>query len=234
MAKILFNKRLSRDFFLMRAECRDKPVAGQFYMLRAWSSYPVLSRPVSVYDCDGNGVTFLYKLVGEGTEIFSRLTTGDEITLQGPYGNGFPIVDGKIALVGGGVGIAPLFLTAKRLKENGCDVDVFLGFSDEALLIDEYRKTADSVVSDVGGYITDKIEPDGYDFIYTCGPVIMMRTLYEKCAAQNVAERLYVSMENRMACGLGACLVCSCKTKSGNKKVCKDGPVFEAGEVFAL
>lgn len=240
MAKILYNKRLSKDFYLMAAECGDTVRQGQFYMLRAWDTYPVLSRPISVYDCDGISVTFLYKVVGAGTEIFSRLEAGNEITLQGPYGNGFLKIAGnlcggsKIALVGGGVGIAPLFLTAKWLKQNGCEVEGFLGFSDEAILADEYKQVLDSVYIDVGGYITDKVEPKNYDYIFTCGPEIMMRALYEKCNAQGVAHRLYVSMENRMACGIGACLVCSCKTKSGNRKVCKDGPVFKAEEVFLI
>lgn len=234
MAKILYNKRLSKDFHLMAAKCGDAVRQGQFYMLRAWDTYPVLSRPISVYDCDGTSVTFLYKVVGEGTDIFSRLEAGNEITLQGPYGNGFPEAGGKIALVGGGVGIAPLFITAKRLKQSGCEVDIFLGFSDGAILADEYKQVSDSVDIDVGGYITDKVEPENYDFIFTCGPEVMMRALYKKCAEHGVSQRLYVSLENRMACGIGACLVCSCKTTNGNRKVCKDGPVFKAEEVFSI
>lgn len=234
MSKILYNKKLSEDFFLISAECNDNVKYGQFYMLRAWNTYPVLSRPVSVYDCDGKNVVFLYKVVGEGTEIFSRLQAGDEITLQGPYGNGFPEASGKVALVGGGVGIAPLFFTAKRLKQSGCKVESFLGFSGKAILTDEYKHVSDRIMIDVGGFITDKVEPRNYDYIFTCGPEIMMRVLYKKCVGQDVTEKLYVSMENRMACGIGACLVCSCKTAGGNRKACKDGPVFKGEAVFGI
>lgn len=232
MAKILHHEKVSAHFCLMRVQCGDAVCHGQFYMLRAWDTYPVLSRPISVYDADGESVTFLYRVVGEGTELLSRCKVGDDIALQGPYGNGFPDVSGRVALVGGGVGIAPLYLTAKRLKQCGCTVEAFLGFSEEAVLADAYAAVTDRLVVDVGGYITDKIEPQDYDAILTCGPEIMMRALYAKCAAQQAEQKLYVSMENRMACGIGACLVCSCKTANGNRKVCKDGPVFRAAEVF--
>lgn len=236
MSEILYNKRLSEDFFLLKAKHGNNSVPGQFYMLRAWESYPVLSRPISVFDSDGESVTFLYKVVGEGTEIFSRLKAGDDITLFGPYGNGFPGIDGKLALVGGGVGIAPLYFAAKRFKaaRTGGTVDIFLGFSGEAVLVKEFGQAADRVVVDIGGYITDKIEPEGYDCVMACGPEAMMRALYKKCAAKGAGDRLYVSMENRMACGIGACLVCSCKTSGGNKKACKDGPVFTGEAVFGI
>lgn len=234
MAKILYNKRLSKDFYLISAACGNAVRQGQFYMLRAWDTYPVLSRPVSVYDSDGESVTFLYKVVGEGTEIFSRLGTGDEITLQGPYGNGFPEIKGKIALVGGAAGIAPLHLAAKHLKQSGCETEIFLGFSDEAILEDEYGQISGNVTVDVGGYITDRVEPEKYDYIFACGPEAMMRALYCKCAAQSAEQKLYVSLESRMACGFGVCLVCSCKTKGGNRRICKDGPVFKAAEVYSL
>jgi dihydroorotate dehydrogenase electron transfer subunit len=220
----------------MRAECPNDARMGQFYMIRAWGSYPVLSRPVSVFDTDGATVSFLYKVVGKGTEIFAALKPGDEITLDGPLGNTFPDLSGNIAMVGGGVGIAPFYLTARELKTRhpDCRVDLYLGFSDQALPVDNYRKVADGVVVDVGGFITDSIEPERYEHIFTCGPEVMMRSLYGKCERAGVADRLYVSMENRMACGVGACFVCSCKTSAGNKKVCKDGPVFRGKEVFGL
>jgi dihydroorotate dehydrogenase electron transfer subunit len=137
---------------------------------------------------------------------------------------------GKLALVGGGVGIAPLYLAAKTLREQGASVDLSLGFSDVALLTEEYDAVCDNLTVDVGGYITDRIDPMGYDAVYTCGPAVMMHILADKCRAAGTP--LWVSMENRMACGLGACLVCSCKTAGGNKKVCKDGPVFKAEEMY--
>ncbi len=93
---------------------------------------------------------------------------------------------------------------------------------------------SDKLITDVGGYITDKIEPKAYDYIFTCGPNAMMLALYKKCALQNGSDKLYVSLENRMACGIGACLVCTCKTVGGNKKVCADGPVFPGKAVYSL
>ena len=231
MAKIIRNEAVGPDFYLLKAEGHFDVQMGQFCMLRAWDQYPVLSRPISIYDCDEEGISFLYKVVGEGTELFTRLKAGDEIDVQGPYGNGFPQEENKkVALVGGGVGIAPLYLAAKKLKEAGCSVDLYLGFSDEALLEDEFGAVCDRLIVDVGGYITDSVNPDEYDVIMTCGPKIMMQVLAQKVKGSRA--KLYVSMENRMGCGIGACLVCSCKTKDGNKKVCKDGPVFPAEEVF--
>ena len=173
-------------------------------------------------------------MVGQGTEIFRDLKPGDEIKLDGPHGNGFPDAQGRIALVGGGVGIAPLYLLAKELKKAHPDstVDVYLGFSGQPMLVEEYEKTADRVSVNVGGFVTDDIDPTPYDVIMTCGPEIMMRVLYKKCLDTGAGAKVYVSMENRMACGIGACLVCTCKTKSGNKRACKDGPVMEGWEVF--
>ena len=234
MAKILKNERLSEDFYLMVAEEENQAEMGQIYMLRAWDEFPVLSRPISVFDADGKTVSFLYKAVGKGTEIFSRLEAGDEITLDGPHGNGYPDEGKKIALVGGGVGIAPLYLTAKKLKESDPErtVDIYLGFSGEPVMIEQYEAVADRVVVNVGGFITDEIDPREYDCIMTCGPEIMMKVLCAKCKKLAVSAPVYVSMENRMACGIGACLVCTCRTSGGNKRTCKDGPVFLGSEVF--
>ena len=236
MGKILSNQKVDQDFYLMKVEQENDARMGQFYMLRAWDTYPVLSRPISVFDADGKTVSFLYKVIGKGTKMLSELEVGEDITLDGPHGNGFPELAGKkkIALVGGGVGIAPLFLAAKTYKKADptVQVDVYLGFSGEPILIDEYKAVADKVTVNVGGFVTDDINPCDYDVIATCGPGIMMKVLYDKCQKVGATAPLYVSMENRMACGIGACLVCTCKTSGGNKKVCKDGPVFLGSEVF--
>ncbi|GHS96068.1 dihydroorotate dehydrogenase [Synergistales bacterium] len=234
MSKILSNHRMNEDFYLMRAEHQNDARPGQFYMLRAWGREPVLSRPISVFDADGDTVSFLYKVVGRGSAIFASLSADDEITLQGPLGNGFPNVTGKVAMVGGGVGIAPFYLAGKRLKASGVQVSIYLGFSGEPVLVSEYERAAGELVVKVGGFITDSVEPSDYDSIFACGPEVMMRSLYKKCKERGAADNLFVSMENRMACGVGACLVCSCKTADGNKKVCKDGPVFKGEAVFGL
>ena len=234
MAEILQNEQVSDYFYLMKVKKENQAAMGQFYMLRAWNEYPVLSRPISVFDADPETVSFLYKVVGKGTEIFTKLKAGDEITLDGPHGNGFPEVKGKIALVGGGVGIAPLYLTAKTLKKLDPDtkVDIYLGFSGQPILTDRYEAVADQVKVNVGGFVTDDIDPREYDFILTCGPEIMMKVLYRKCRDLKAKAPVYVSMENRMACGIGACLVCTCKTSKGNRRACKDGPVMLGNEVF--
>ncbi|MDO4633148.1 MAG: dihydroorotate dehydrogenase electron transfer subunit [Eubacteriales bacterium] len=238
MGIILENRDLGQGFFLMKAEEKNQAEMGQFYMLRAWEHFPVLSRPISVYDADAESVSFLYKVVGQGTEILSGLKPGEEISLDGPHGNGFPELSGKkkIALVGGGVGIAPLHLAAKTYKKEDPErtVDIYLGFSGQPILEKEFQAVSDNLKVNVGGFVTDDIDPNEYDAIVTCGPTIMMKVLYEKCQRLNYQNPLYVSMENRMACGIGACLVCTCKTSGGNRKVCKDGPVFEGREVFGV
>lgn len=235
MGKILVNEKLSEDFYLLQVEVVNQAKMGQFYMLRGWKEYPVLSRPISVYNADSDTISFLYKKVGKGTELLTEMESGSELTLEGPYGNGFPEgLKGKVALVGGGVGIAPLYLAAKTYKESGlCEtVDMYLGFSSDPVLEKEFDSVADKLTIDVGGFITDSIDPLQYDAIVTCGPEIMMKILYQKCVKTGTTVPLYVSMENRMACGIGMCKVCTCKTKSGNRTACKDGPVFLGSEVF--
>lgn len=232
MAKVISNRQVSRDFYELRVEEPNNAQMGQFYMLRAWDMFPLLSRPISVFDADEETLTFLYKVIGQGTELLSKCVAGDEVEMGRALGNTFPDVSGRIAMVGGGVGIAPLYLAARTLKKRHADssIDMYLGFSDEALLVDEYRAVCDRVTVNVGGFITDEIDPAAYDYVLTCGPEIMMRVLYDKCRASGT--RLFVSLENKMACGFGVCLGCSCKTTAGKKKVCTDGPVFAAEEVF--
>lgn len=201
---------------------------GQFYMVRTVEAYPLLSRPLSVYDVDGEGISFMYRIVGEGTKIFSGLKKDDEMILQGPYGNGYPEVEKtkKIALVGGGMGVAPLLYAAKSLNKP----DIFLGFRNEILEEDKYKPYAAKLVTKKGGTIIDDINPGDYDVIFSCGPIGMEKALAEK--VKGTKAKLYVSLEKHMACGIGACLVCSVGTVIGNKKVCKDGPVFDADEVL--
>lgn len=228
--KIIYNKRLSEkeSLFVMKIKGEFSALAGQFYMLRAWDNYPTLSRPISVHDIDEEGISFMYHVIGEGTEIFASLGEGDEISLQGPYGNGFPVPEegAKVALIGGGMGVAPLLYTAKTLNKP----DVYVGFREEVLEEDDYRNAAGELVTKIGGTILDEIDLDAYDVVYACGPLGMERALANM--AKGKRAKVYVSLEKRMACGMGACLVCSCSMAlGGNKKVCKDGPVFAADEV---
>ena len=232
--RVLSNQNLSADYYLLKAASGDAVKMGQFYMIRAWEHYPVFSRPISVYDAGKDYVSFVYRVVGQGTGIFAALKPGDPVSLLGPLGNGFPDAEGAVALVGGGAGIAPLYLAAKQIKaaHPGSRVDVFLGFSGEPFLVKEFESAADSVIVNVGGFITDEIDPHGYDQILSCGPEIMMKVLHEKCRNTGAAARVHVSLESRMACGVGACFVCSRPVGGSNKKVCKDGPVFSAEEVY--
>ena len=161
------------------------------------------------------------------------LRAGDKVSLSGPCGHGYPTEHGKIALVGGGAGVAPLYLAAKTLKkDSGTAVDLFLGFSGEEMLRREFKAVSDSLTVNVGGFITDSVRPSDYDAIFSCGPEIMMRALWKKCMAEKAEARVYVSLERRMACGVGACLGCTIRTASGRRRVCRDGPVFRAQEVF--
>ncbi|QIB27529.1 dihydroorotate dehydrogenase electron transfer subunit [Caloranaerobacter azorensis] len=232
MARVISNKRILKDVFVLRAEGRFEGEMGQFYMIRAWDKFPLLSRPLSIHDIGNDYIEFLYKVQGQGTSILSLLKPSDEIILEGPYGNGFPLVKGKIALVGGGIGIAPLYLAAKKLSQNeGVDLlDIYMGFRNEAILEDKYKKFVDNLYININGFITDDIDFKKYDYIFTCGPEIMMKKIVDM--AKDYNTKVYVSIEKRMACGVGACLVCSCKTKSGNKRTCKDGPVFFGEDVI--
>ncbi|HAF69843.1 MAG: Dihydroorotate dehydrogenase B (NAD(+)), electron transfer subunit [Acetothermia bacterium 64_32] len=230
-AKVLENREVAPGIFLLRVEGDHSARPGQFYMLRAWELDPPLSRPLSVFDLDPSGVSFLYKVRGRGTRLLSRLSPGDELAALGPLGNGWKGVEGRVALVGGGLGIAPLLLSAKSVPE----ADVYLGFPGKPYLVEEFRKVAEKVyvTSETGeggerGLVSDLFSPEGYDACFACGPLGMLKEVAKKCREAGVP--LYVSLEERMACGLGACLGCTVPTKGGPRRVCKDGPVFLAEE----
>lgn len=230
MAVIIQNTQIAKNIYKMRVCCSDHSKAGQFYMLRAWGNNPTFSRPISICDKDGDEIIFAYEVKGKGTKIFSSLKTGDKIELLGPRGNGHELSAKKCVLIGGGVGIAPLVYLAKQLKSLGSEVTAYLGYTNEAFLTEDISKYADKVVENIGGYITDYIDELDADSVYICGPEIMMKKAYELYKYTNA--KVYASMERRMACGIGACLGCNIKTKNGNKKVCSDGPVFKAEDVF--
>ena len=226
---------------------RHEPHAGQFYMLRAWAAdaTPILSRPISVNDFDNQtgALTFLYQLKGEGTHKIAALQPGQTLTVTGPCGNGFDaaVLAGKyqrIAVVGGGIGTAPMFQLTRELAAAGVKPDVFFGFRDTPYCMEEYREIANlvKVSTDTGavgfhGFVTQLYDPADYDVVLVCGPTVMMRNAARLCAEKGTP--CFVSMEKKMACGIGACLGCTCETKSGEgKSVCKNGPVFDATEVF--
>ncbi|MBX4258336.1 dihydroorotate dehydrogenase electron transfer subunit [Clostridium estertheticum] len=210
---------------------------GQFFMLKTGQLEPLLPRPISVYDVDDEKISFLYQIVGQGTKHLSKLCENDEIQIMGPLGNGFEVdkIKGKIAVVSGGIGIAPLVYLIKKL--NGCEIDLYSGFKTVDYSVDSVEKYVNKInlsteSGKIGhkGYITDILNPKDYRTVICCGPEIMMRKVITMCNDSEVP--VYVSMENHMACGIGACLVCTCKTKGGNKRTCKDGPVFNGKDLI--
>lgn len=235
MAVVLENKRLAERAHLLTLSGAAPGRAGQFYMLRTANGYdPFLGRPISL--CLGDErtgtVSFFIQRVGRGTETLCALLPGQTIEAQGPYGNGFPLEPGRAALVGGGAGVAPLLHLAKSLRESEPHrtIDVFLGFCETPLLTDAFERYADSVTVDVGGFITDKVDFSRAGTYYACGPKPMLRAAAR--SADTAGAKLYVSLEKRMACGVGACLGCTCQTTRGAKRVCSDGPVFDYREVL--
>lgn len=236
-SNILSNQEITKGVYKLVIQGNFQGKPGQFYMLRAWDEEPVLSRPISINDLDSNSITFLYQKTGRGTEILSKLQKGQEVNLQGPMGNSFPVekLSGNIAIITGGIGIAPMLYVIKNLSN--CKVDMYCGFRNKSYIVDEMKNFAQNIYISTEdgseghkGYVTDMFKPEKYDAVLCCGPEIMMNKVIKMCSEKDV--KLFVSMEKHMACGIGACLVCTCKTKDGNKRTCKDGPVFLGSEVI--
>lgn len=234
-SKVLLNERIVDNIYKMVVEDNNEVKAGQFYMLKL-NGQTLLPRPISVCEKNEGTITFLYAVVGQGTKEYAALEKDDYINLTGPLGNGFKIDEnlGRVALVVGGIGTAPMLEVAKKLRENNnaSKLDLYAGFRDEVYLIEELKEYVDEVylTTNTGkyghkGFVTDLLKPENYDVVLCCGPEIMMKKVIEMCKEKNV--KIQVSMEKHMACGVGACLVCTCKTKDGHKRTCKDGPVFD-------
>ena len=225
--------------------------AGQFVSLYSNDASKLLPRPISLcgIDAEAGTLRLVYRVTGEGTgtEEFSRLKAGDTIRVLGPLGNGFTVEPGKKAfLIGGGIGIPPMLELAKIIKAAGtCEFVSVMGYRDaQTFLLDEFKEQGDCYVAtedgSVGakGNVLDAIKEYklNADVIYACGPTPMLRALKAYAAEQGMT--CYISMEERMACGIGACLACVCDSKEKdahsnvkNKRICKEGPVFLAEEV---
>lgn len=223
---------------------------GQFINIQcSYDNKLVLRRPISIMDADElrGTVDIAYEIRGEGTKLLSERKTGEFLDIMGPLGNGFPVNASyqKIAIVGGGIGIYPLYFLAKRYSN--CDIDVFMGYqcADKVVLGDEFDRegcrvylSTDDGSRGHGGYITDlfreKYKKGIYDAVFVCGPEVMSKKIV--AMVRKNGDRSYVSLEERMGCGIGACLVCSCEVKTSNgtgrKTVCKDGPVFDGSIIF--
>lgn len=232
------NKQISNNIYRLSAEFDSEMKPGQFFMLKTKDNSFLLPRPISINDVNGNIVSFLYRIEGQGTKKISSLRKNHEIQLFGPLGNGFDLekLKGKIAIIGGGIGIAPLLYLCKVLGKN---VDAYLGYKDSQnmYISEEFKSFAVKtiIVTEDGsfgekGFVTDYVPYEKYDVIVTCGPEIMMNKIVNICRYKNV--KCYVSLERRMACGMGVCLGCTVETKSGNKRACKEGPVFDSEELL--
>lgn len=221
--RVLENKALGEDLFLLRLDGESTVVPGQFFMLRPNDRSRLLGRPLSVFSAIG-GLSFLIKAVGEGTEGFRRLRPGDSIDVEGPYGNGFPPLEAPTLFIGGGTGIAPSFHLLESDAKKHLRVAIGLRAPNPALEA-LYAPYGDRVRF----YIGDDIFRDltvGDETIYTCGPAGMMQRAVEEAKGD-----VYVSLESRMGCGFGACLACTCKVKEHRERVCVEGPVFEGRSV---
>lgn len=231
MAKIIENINVCKDYFILRTDLDVKVYPGQFFMLRAWESYPTLSRPISVYDVT-DGVDFLIEKRGEGTKILEKLEKGDEIKLFGPFGNSFYANVDEVALVGGGVGVAPFHYLIKEIQKLKKDskITLYIGEREELELENAFKDINCDIKIKKGGFITDIIDFEKHPLIYTCGPEIMMKKVVELAKEHDTIT--YVSLEKRMGCGVGACLSCSCDTKKGRRRSCKEGPIFKGSDLL--
>ena len=208
---------------------------GQFVNIKLEGQF--LRRPISVCDCEDGTLTLLYKVVGKGTEQMSAMREGSLDILTG-LGNGYDLsVAGDHPLfIGGGVGVPPMYMPAKMLRAAGKKVSVILGFNtrDEVFYEDEFRAlgcdvTVTTVDGSYGtkGFVTGPMEAMDYSYFYTCGPEPMLKAVY---SASKTSGQF--SFEERMGCGFGACMGCSCKTVTGNKRICREGPVLQKEDIL--
>ena len=237
MFKIISNTKIAKDVYkmLLEGDTSDITAAGQFVNIRLEGKF--LRRPISVCDCEENTLTLIYKVVGEGTEQMSKMQQGCELDILTGLGNGYDISKSKKPLlIGGGVGVPPLYYLAKRLIADSRKPTVILGFNtaDEVFLENEFKALGcDVIVTTVDGscgikgFVTDAMNNTDYDYFYTCGPMPMFKAI--EAVAKTSGQ---FSFEERMGCGFGACMGCSCKTKNGYKRICKDGPVLEREEII--
>ena len=235
------------SMWLGAGEMAKAAVPGQFIAVYPNDSARLLPRPISICETDPEKelLRIVYRVAGEGTKELSSCRAGDTLSIMGPLGNGFPLKDKKALLIGGGIGIPPMLELAKALS---CEKTAVLGYRDsQTFLAEEIGKYAGLAVAtedgSVGtkGTVLDAIKAQGLkaDIIYACGPTPMLRALKEYAAKEGI--ECWISLEERMACGAGACLGCVCHSKDvdehsnvRNKRVCKDGPVFLADEVELL
>lgn len=235
---VIENNKLTSSVFEMKlsGDVSDITSSGQFVNIKLDGLY--LRRPISVCDSENGALTLVYKVVGKGTEQMSKMQAGEKLDILTGLGNGYntSLFGEKPVLLGGGVGVPPLYMLCKKLISQGKEVSVVLGFNtkDEIFYEDNFKAlgakvyvaTADGSYG-IKGFVTDALKDIDYTYFYTCGPEPMLKALYKATATSG-----QFSFEERMGCGFGACMGCSCKTVSGYKRICKDGPVLEKEEIL--
>ena len=235
---IIENKALTKDVYRMVLEGDTSAItaSGQFVNIQLDGFY--LRRPISVCDWDDKTLTIVYKVVGKGTEQMSKMGPGVKLDVLTGLGNGYDLTKAgdKPVLLGGGVGVPPMYGCAKKLVELGIKPTVILGFNvkDEIFYEEEFKAlgcdvTVTTVDGSYGvkGFVTTALEGVDYTYFYTCGPEPMLKAVYRATTTSG-----QMSFEERMGCGFGACMGCSCKTLTGYKRICKDGPVMKKEEIL--
>lgn len=235
---IISNEKIAKNTYKMVLSGTAEGCApGKFVNIKIDGFF--LRRPISVCDQQGDKLTLVYKAVGKGTEKMAAMTAGEKLNILAYLGNGYELSKSGDTplLIGGGVGVPPLYMCARKLREEGKSVTVILGFNtaEEVFYKDEFEAlgarvlvaTADGSVG-TKGFVTDAMkEVSTYSYFYTCGPEPMLKAVYGATATSGE-----FSFEERMGCGFGACVGCTCKTKYGNKRICKDGPVLVKEEII--
>ena len=231
------NVKLTDNVYLMELKGDTEGIrCGQFVNIKLDGLF--LRRPISVCDCIGDLLTLIYKVVGRGTELMSRMTVGESLDLLTGLGNGYDTAPSgdRPLLLGGGVGVPPLYMLCKRLVAEGKHPTVILGFNtaDEIFYADEFKALGAEVIvatadgsAGVKGFVTNAMEGVDYSYFYTCGPEPMLKAVYKATTTSG-----QMSFEERMGCGFGACMGCSCKTITGYKRICKEGPVMKKEEII--
>ena len=235
--KISENKPLNASVMEMTLLGDNQGVkAGQFINIKIDGLY--LRRPISVCEIIDGGLKIIYKIVGKGTEVLSRMKQGDSLDVLTMLGNGYDLTlsGDKPLLIGGGVGVPPMYELCKQLIASGKQVSVVLGFNTKAEIFYEqefkdlganvFVTTVDGSYG-IKGFVTDAMKDLDYSYFYTCGPEPMLKAVHKQSTSDGE-----MSFEERMGCGFGACMGCSCKTLTGNKRICKEGPVLKKGEIL--
>ena len=234
---LLSNKKLAKNTYewILEGDVSHITVPGQFVNIKLDGFY--LRRPISVCDVGDGKLTLIFKAVGKGTEKMAEMLPGEKLDILTGLGNGYALSESGDAplLIGGGAGVPPMYLLARRLIAKGKKVTVILGFgsADEVFYKDEFEALGAKVIVTtadgsygVKGFVTDAMDTE-YTYFYTCGPEPMLKAIYNKSRTEG-----QFSFEERMGCGFGACMGCSCKTKYGNKRICRDGPVLTKEEII--